>query len=105
LTTFIRIASLEASSYQRFSPTSICGWAACSFDRRSCNREPDVAKSFLSIHAQASLSVFDDVHLKKGAAVEGIAIHVPEYISRDRDGKPYQYKKGNATPSTGVREE
>src|SRR5271170_2025414 len=30
---------------------------------------PDVAKSFLSVHAQASLSVFADVHLKKGAAV------------------------------------
>jgi hypothetical protein len=40
-----------------------------------------VEKSFLSIHAQASLSVFGGAHLKKGAAVEDIATHVPKYIS------------------------
>ena len=38
---------------------------------------PDVAKSFLSIHAQASLSVFSDAHLKKGAV--GLACY-PRYI-------------------------
>jgi hypothetical protein len=52
--------------------------------------EPDVTKSFLSIHAQASLSLFSDVHSKKKAVVEGVAIHVTKHISnkvRDRDRK------------------
>ena len=78
---------------------------------------PDVAKSFLSVHAQASLSVFADVHLKKGAAVLACYPRPKIYLRLALTGcdckegrgpkrkKPYRYNKETTTVSTGVGEE